>query len=138
MRGKGGAQRHITKGFQPLAIATYTLQAYINRMYYEFIESPIFSSLLPDYLTDNEYAALQEYLCEHPEAGDLIRGSGGVRKVRWARAGSGKSGGVRVCYYTRTRVGHILMLLIYAKSARDSIPGHILKELKEEMEHAQD
>jgi RelE toxin of RelE / RelB toxin-antitoxin system len=107
-------------------------------MHYEFIESPIFSSLLPDYLTDDEYSALQEHLCEHPEAGDLIRGSGGVRKVRWARAGGGKSGGVRVCYYTRIRAGHILMLVIYAKSARDSIPGHILKALKEEMEHAQD
>jgi len=107
-------------------------------MRYEFIESPIFSSLLPDYLADDEYSALQEHLCEHPEAGDLIRGSGGVRKIRWARMGGGKSGGVRVCYYARTRAGQILMLVIYAKSARDSIPGHLLKELKEEMEHAQD
>lgn len=74
-------------------------------MRYEFIESPVFSSFLPDYLTDDEYSALQEHLCEHPEAGDLIRGSGGVRKIRWARAGSGKSGGIRVCYYVRTRVG---------------------------------
>jgi hypothetical protein len=78
---------------------------------------------------------LQEHLCEHPEAGDLARGSGGVRKVRWARSGSGKSGGVRVCYYTRTRTGQILMLVIYAKSARDSIPGHVLKALREEMEY---
>ena len=107
-------------------------------MHYEFIESPIFSSLLSDYLTDDEYSTLQENLCEHPEAGDLIRGSGGVRKIRWARAGSGKSGGVRVCYYARTRAGQILMLVIYVKSARDSIPGHILKELKEEIEYAQD
>ena len=107
-------------------------------MRYEFIESPIFSNCLPDYLTDEEYAALQEHLCEHPDAGDMIRGSGGVRKLRWGRAGSGKSGGVRVCYYTRTRAGQILMLTIYAKSVRDSIPGHLLKALKEEMEHADD
>lgn len=107
-------------------------------MRYEFIESPIFSSLLPDYLTDEEYAGLQEYLCEHPEAGDLVRGSGGVRKMRWGRAGSGKSGGVRVCYYTLNRAGRLLMLLIYAKSARDSIPGHVLKALREEMENADD
>ncbi len=107
-------------------------------MRYEFIESPVFSSLLPDYLTDEEYAGLQEHLCDNPEAGDLVRGSGGVRKVRWARAGSGKSGGVRVCYYTRTRAGQMLMLVIYAKSARDSIPGHVLKALREEMEHADD
>ena len=100
-----------------------------------FIESSLFSALLPDYLTDADYAALQEHLCEYPESGDLVRGSGGVRKVRWARPGGGKSGGVRVCYYTRNRVGQILMLVIYAKSARDSIPGHVLKTLREEMEN---
>lgn len=65
-------------------------------MKYEFIESTVFSACLPDYLADDEYAALQEYLCEQPEAGDLIRGSGGVRKVRWQRAGSGKSGGFAI------------------------------------------
>ena len=55
---------------------------------------------------------------------------------RWARRGTGKSGGVRVLYFARTEAGEIMLLLIYAKSAVESIPGHILKELKEEMEHA--
>ena len=107
-------------------------------MRFIFVESPSFSSLLPDYLSDDEYADLQEYLCEQPDAGDLIRGSGGVRKVRWSRAGGGKSGGVRVCYYAKTHAGRILLLVIYAKSARDSIPGSILKAIKEEMEHDKD
>jgi hypothetical protein len=107
-------------------------------MKFEFIESPLFSKYLADYLVDDEYAALQEYLCEHPEAGDMVRGSGGVRKLRWARSGVGKSGGVRVCYYVRTKAGRMLMLTIYAKSARDSIPGHLLKAIKEEMEHVED
>lgn len=107
-------------------------------MRFEFIESPLFSARLPDYLTDDGYAALQEYLCEHPEGGDMIRGSGGVRKLRWSRPGSGKSGGVRICYYARTKAGQIFMLVIYAKSVRDSIPGHVLKAIKEEMEHAND
>ena len=111
----------------------YTLTAYNVRMRYEFIESSLFSAFLPDYLTDGEYAALQEHLCEYPDLGDLVRGSGGVRKVRWARSGGGKSGGVRVCYYTRNQAGQILMLVIYAKSTRDSIPGHVLKALREEM-----
>jgi mRNA-degrading endonuclease RelE of RelBE toxin-antitoxin system len=106
-------------------------------MKFEFIESPLFSKYLPDCLADDEYAALQEFLCAHPEAGDLIRGSGGVRKLRWARPGSGKSGGVRVCYYVRTKAGRILMLTIYAKSAQDSIPGHLLKAIKEELEHGE-
>ena len=106
--------------------------------YFEFIETAGFSAYLPDYLSDEEYAALQEHLCETPEAGDLVRGSGGVRKLRWARAGSGKSGGVRVCYYARTRRGQILMLVIYAKSARDSLPGQVLKALREELENGID
>ena len=107
-------------------------------MRFTFIESPIFSSLLSDYLSDDEYADLQEYLCEQPDAGDLIRGSGGVRKVRWRRSGSGKSGGVRICYYAQTKAGQIFLLVIYAKSARDSIAGPILKAIKEGMEHVND
>lgn len=107
-------------------------------MKFEFIESPVFTSYLPDYLADDEYAALQEYLCEHPDAGDMVRGSGGVRKLRWARSGTGKSGGVRVCYYGRAGAGQILMLVIYAKSAKDSIPAYVLKAIKEEMEDGED
>jgi hypothetical protein len=61
-----------------------------------------------------------------------------VRKLRWARPGVGKSGGVRVCYYVRTRAGQILMLVIYAKSVRDSIPGHVLAALRQELEHGPD
>ena len=67
--------------------------------------------------------------------GDIVQGSGGIRKVRWQRRGRGKSGGVRIVYFARTAAGEIWLLLIYAKSATDSIPGHILKALKEEMEH---
>ena len=105
---------------------------------FEFIETSAFSAYLPDYLSDADYTALQEHLCEEPEAGDLVRGSGGVRKLRWARAGSGKSGGVRICYYARARRGQILMLVIYAKSTRDSLPSHVLKALREELENGID
>lgn len=104
----------------------------------EFIESSVFSAHVADYLDDDDYAALQAHLCEHPDAGDLVRGSGGVRKLRWARPGGGKSGGVRVCYYLCTRAGQILMLVIYAKSARASIPAGVLAQLREELEHGQD
>lgn len=101
-----------------------------------FVESPLFTKQVHDYLTDNEYGAFQEYLAANPDMGDVVRGSGGVRKIRWSRRGTGKSGGVRVLYFARTEAGEIWLLLIYAKSAVDSIPGHILKALKEEMEHA--
>ena len=101
-----------------------------------FVESPLFTKQVHDYLTDTEYAVFQEYLAANPEMGDVVRGSGGVRKVRWIRRGTGKSGGVRVLYFARTEAGEIWLLLIYARSAVDSIPGHILKALKEEMQHA--
>jgi len=101
-----------------------------------FIESPLFTKLVHDYLTDDEYRCFQAFLATNPDAGDVVRGSGGVRKVRWARRGTGKSGGVRVLYFARTEAGEILLLLIYAKSAVGSIPAHILKDLKEEMDNA--
>ena len=100
-----------------------------------FIESPLFTRQVSDYLTDEEYAAFQTFLAASPDAGDVVKGSGGVRKVRWKRKGAGKSGGVRVMYFTRLQSGEIWLLLIYAKSAVDSIPGHILKALKEEIDH---
>lgn len=62
--------------------------------------------------------------------------SGGVRKVRWGRAGSGKSSGVRVIYFNRRVNGEIWLLLIYAKSVADNIPANVLRELKKEIYHA--
>lgn len=69
-----------------------------------------------------------------PNVGDVIRGSGGIRKVRWRRAGSGKSGGVRVIYFTRTAEEEIVLLLIYAKSKTDNITGPRLKEIRRVLE----
>ena len=55
--------------------------------------------------------------------------------MRWARAGAGKSGGGRVCYYTGNQRGQILLLVIYAKGVRASIPGALLKQIKEVLDH---
>lgn len=92
-----------------------------------FIEASTFTS----YLNDDEYRGLQTYLMRKPDAGDLVRGSGGVRKVRWAPEGKGKSGGVRVIYYWKRPDNEIWMLTIYSKSERSSIPGHVLKQISE-------
>ena len=72
----------------------------------------------------------------NPESGAVIPGAGGVRKVRWSREGIGKRGGVRIIYYNRLANGEIWLLLIYAKSARENIPAHILKAIQAELEHA--
>lgn len=99
-----------------------------------FIETKLFSQLREDYLTDDDYANLQEALIERPERGALIPGSGGVRKVRWAQPGRGKRGGIRVVYYAKVRDGVIFMLTIYAKNEDETIPAHILRKIKEELD----
>ena len=100
-----------------------------------FIETTIFTKLLPKYLTDDEYRVFQWYLLFNPEAGDIVRGSGGVRKVRWAPEGKGKRGGVRIMYYWKKSDNEIWLLTLYSKSERATIPGHILKKIAEEIEN---
>lgn len=94
-----------------------------------------FTKLLPEYLSDEEHRALQTYLMQKPDAGDIVKGSGGVRKVRWAPEGKGKSGGVRVIYYWKKPDHEIWMLTLYGKSERSTIPGHILKKIAEAIDH---
>lgn len=99
-----------------------------------FIEAPAFTRMLPDYLDDEAYTALQWALALHPEAGAVIPRSGGVRKMRWAGSGRGKRGGLRVIYYYRKHAGEIWMLTLYAKNEAESIPAHVLKAIKEAIE----
>lgn len=100
----------------------------------EFIEAPSFTRRLPDYLNDDEYAALQWALALRPEAGAVIPGSGGIRKLRWAGSGRGKRGGLRVIYYWKNRTGEIWLLSVYAKNEMQDIPLHTLKLLRKEVE----
>jgi mRNA-degrading endonuclease RelE of RelBE toxin-antitoxin system len=99
-----------------------------------FIETKLFTRLVQNYFTDDEYAALQNAIVANPEAGDVIRGSGGVRKLRWGLAGRGKRGGVRVIYYLQLQQGQVWMLTLYAKNEADSIPSAVLKKIKEELD----
>lgn len=99
-----------------------------------FIETKFFTRLIGEYLSDDEYGALQAALVAHPEAGDVIPGSGGVRKLRWNVAGRGKRGGIRVIYYLRSRQGQVWLLTVYAKNVAETIPAHVLKKIKEEID----
>jgi len=101
---------------------------------FTFVETKLFTELVGRYLSDDEYSELQLSLIANPEAGDLVRGSGGLRKLRWRVAGRGKRGGIRVVYYLRSRQGQIWMLTLYAKNEEQSIPGHILRKIKEEID----
>ncbi len=102
-----------------------------------FIETSAFTKFLPNYLSDEDYRALQRYLMQKPDAGAIVRGSGGVRKVRWAPAGKGKRGGVRIVYYWRKQDHEIWMLTIFHKSERSTIPGHMLKQIAEAIDHGE-
>lgn len=86
-----------------------------------FIETPTFTRLITDLLDDDEYSKLQMELTIHPDAGDLIKNGGGIRKLRWKRAGTGKSGGIRVIYYWLTEDNQIFMLVAYPKSVKDTL-----------------
>jgi hypothetical protein len=101
-----------------------------------FIETPLFSRLLPQYLTDDEYAALQPTLIQQPEIGDVVPGSGGVRKMRWSMEGRGKRGGLRVIYYLRTSRGEIWMLTLYSKNIRENISADALRRIKLSIDNA--
>ena len=103
---------------------------------FEFIETPFFTRALSHYLEDDEYAKLQNYLNEQPEAGVIVPGSGGVRKLRWGSEGRGKRGGLRVIYYLRSTRGELWMLTIYGKKVREDIPAHLLRQMKESIDDA--
>jgi hypothetical protein len=96
-----------------------------------FVETKLFTKLVQEYLSDDEYAALQQSLLVNPETGDVIPGSGGVRKLRWGIAGRGKRGGLRVIYFLRIRNEETWMLTLYAKNVADNIPANVLKKIKE-------
>ena len=101
----------------------------------DFIEVTAFTKYLYDYLSEDEYLGLQSFLRQYPESGKIVRGSGGVRKVRWAMSGKGKSGGVRVIYYFKKQDDEIWLLTIYSKNEVENIPAHVLRQIAKEIQN---
>ncbi len=97
-----------------------------------FLETPLFTRLLGDYLTDESYRELQRTLMEHPELGDVMPGTGGFRKVRWedSRRGKGKRGGLRVIYYYLTADRQIWFFTLYDKDEAADLTAEEKKVLK--------
>jgi hypothetical protein len=85
------------------------------------IETPVFTAQVKELLPDEDYRRLQWHLARYPYAGDVIQGTGGLRKIRWTAGGKGKSGGVRVIYFHVVSLSQIRLLLIYRKGLKDDL-----------------
>ena len=94
------------------------------------IETSLFTRRVLKLLSDESYRKLQAELADNPEKGVVIRGSGGIRKLRWDIEGRGKSGGVRVIYYWASTQHIVLMLLIYGKNEQNDLTPDQLKILR--------
>ena len=86
-----------------------------------FVETPVFTKVIPDAISDDEYRSLQIALMLRPEQGPMIRGTGGLRKVRWARPGGGKRGGLRIIYSWAMAERAFYMLYAYAKNEQGDL-----------------
>ena len=95
----------------------------------EFVETSIFTQRITKLLTDEEYDDLQAVLAEHPKAGDVIPGAGGLRKLRWRTAGRGKRGGLRVIYYCWSE-DRVYMIFVYDKTEQGDMTPAQLKMLR--------
>ena len=102
---------------------------------YTIVETPTFAEGARKIWTEQERGAFCAWLAANLEAGAVIPGSGGCRKVRWSITGSGKRGGARIIYFNRLATGEIWLLVIYTKNVVGSIPAHILKSIREAIEH---
>ena len=92
------------------------------------VETPTFQKQAAKLWTDDERLAFIDWIAANPQAGDVIPGAEGARKLRWSRAGSGKSGGARVIYFNLTEQEVVLLVAVYAKADRaNMLPAEIKK-----------
>jgi hypothetical protein len=95
------------------------------------VETPFFLRKASTLLDEEERSALVVYVASNPEVGDLIPGTGGVRKVRWSAKGKGKSGGVRVIYYFHSENFPLFLLTVYSKNQKANLTKAERNEFKD-------
>jgi RelE toxin of RelEB toxin-antitoxin system len=114
-----------------LGSGTLTVMPHWGMFIMEFIEASGFSYIRERYFDDSQFNMLQLYLMDYPDAGTVIKGSGGVRKLRWGLPGQGKRGGLRVIYYWITKNNQILFLTAYRKNEASDLSKDTIKAMKE-------
>ena len=112
-------------------LTIYTSMAY--NIYMIFIETSVFTKRIHKVMDDDAYAMLQQELVKHPDAGDVIKGSGGIRKIRWGGSGRGKRGGSRSLYFWNC-ASRIYMLYVYLKNERENTTADQLNMLRRTIE----
>ncbi len=95
-----------------------------------FVETTVFTRRIVELLNDEEYRQLQLYLAERPDAGKVIPGSGGLRKLRWGVDQTGKRGGIRLIYYWVVHRDMILFLFAFRKNERSDLTPEQLQFLR--------
>lgn len=98
------------------------------------VETPIFTKLINEIMSDDEYKELQEALVIKPDLGVLIKNSGGLRKIRWSVDGRGKRGCVRIIYYWMTENEQLYMMYIFPKSTQENLTDAQTKALRQIVE----
>ena len=99
------------------------------------VETSRFVRMADTYWNDADRVEFIDFIVASPDAGMVIPGSGGLRRIRWGQSGRGKRGGVRVIYYNRLAKGEIWLLAVYDKTVQENIPSHVLRLIKEEIEN---
>jgi hypothetical protein len=99
---------------------------------YTIVETPTFQKQASDVWDEDELTDFVVWLALNPMAGDVVQGTQGARKIRWAAKGKGKRGGARVIYFNRLESGFILLLSVYAKNEQENISAKTIQELKNE------
>jgi hypothetical protein len=102
---------------------------------YTVAETEIFTRYADEIWNSEERQEFITWIASNPLAGDVIPGTGGLRKVRWGRQGMGKRGGARIIYYNLLDDGYIWLLIAYTKAKFDNLPSSFLNQLREEIKH---
>lgn len=93
------------------------------------VELPEYIKCAERLLDETERNRLIDYLAAHPESGKIMQGTGGIRKIRWARKGKGKSGGVRIIYYFHNETMPLFLLTMFGKNEKENLKKSERNEL---------